>query len=99
MKKLKLNISSNVGDVLTSEELKHVLGGETNGSGSGSGGTSSGSPKIDACKGKKQKDPCEFIGRHGYRNYGCCQYNSLALTVTLYCSDLNYKPFTKCADA
>ena len=32
MRKLKLNIPSSVGDVLTSEELKHVLGGEGSGS-------------------------------------------------------------------
>jgi natural product precursor len=37
MKKLKLKNLSKVGDVLTSEELKHIYGGDGSGSGSSCG--------------------------------------------------------------
>jgi hypothetical protein len=78
MKKLKLAVLNDIGEVLTREELKKVFGGETSGSGS--------TPKIDACKGKSSGSSCSFTDSNGATSYGKCVsiYGG-----PLHCSDLN----------
>lgn len=90
MKKLKLKISSDIGDILTREELKKVFGGSDSGSMTGSNkekcGTGS-TPKIDACKNLRANDKCCFYTYpNGSIDYGKCVsfYGQ-----PLHCSDLN----------
>ena len=75
MKKLKLEFSPNLGEVLTKEELKHVFGG---GSGSGSGSESSScstsSPLEECgCNGKKIGDKCCYFSSNGEKYEGMCK--------------------------
>jgi len=66
MTKLKLNISSGLGEVLTKEELKRVFGGTGSGSGSGSS-------ENCGCSGKKENDSCCYY-RDGKKYSGYCKY-------------------------
>jgi bacteriocin-like protein len=66
---------------MTEKEMKHTTGGYD------SYGVTS--PKIEACKGKKEGDPCSFM----YNNRECpgrCRRYALDGTPdgTLHCSDL-----------
>ncbi|MBR5657245.1 MAG: hypothetical protein IKW98_11305 [Prevotella sp.] len=70
MKKLKLNLSPNLGEVLTKDELKHVFGGSGVGSGSGS---SSGTLENCGCSGKKENDSCCYY-KDGTKYDGHCKY-------------------------
>ena len=72
MKKLKLNLSPNLGEVLTKDELKHVFGG---GSGSGSGS----SPECDGCKGKSEHNSCCYY-EGGKRKNGTCVHTPFSGT-------------------
>ncbi len=58
MKKFKFKNSSDIGDVLTREEIKHVFGGNY-------GGSSGSKP----CSGKGEGAPCEWKNR-----WGTCRY-------------------------
>jgi natural product precursor len=70
MKKLKLKNLSKVGDVLTSEELKHIYGGDGSGSASGCEPDPCSSvvvidppfaaEKYGACAGKSKGTTCDF---------------------------------------
>jgi len=44
-------------------------------------------PKIDACAGSKEGDPCSFIDEGGVRRYGRCT-GRLAPSYSMHCSDL-----------
>ena len=68
MKKLKLNLSPNLGEVLTKDELKHVFGG---GSGSGSGSSSDTSESC-GCSGKAPGASCCYY-KNGVKHYGRCK--------------------------
>lgn len=65
MKKLRFELSPNVGEVLTKDELKQVFGG---GSGSGSG---SGSEQC-GCSGKTYGASCCYY-KNGVKHYGRCK--------------------------
>ena len=92
MKKLSINIPEGLGDVLSQEELKHVLGGMGSHGSLGSLGSTEAaketSPKIKACEGKKLGEPCSWID-YGTIYYGKCQ-NFFGVHR---CSDLNSRPF------
>lgn len=78
MEKLKLNaLALENKEVLTRAQLKRVLGGEADGSG--------GSPKIDACKGLKENDPCAWV-YNGEKSTGYCRW--FAFSTALHCSNL-----------
>ena len=98
MTKLKLKMPSDIGDILTREERKHVFGGYGSESGSdwdefgsdniskdgcGTGKT----PKIDACRNLKSRDRCCF---HEYPS-GALSYGKCVSIYggPLHCSDLN----------
>ena len=95
MVKLKLKMPSDIGDILTREELKHVFGG----SGSGSDRDEFGSDnlskdkcgrgsthKIDACKNHSELSKCCFHSSSGTIEYGKCVS---IYGQPLHCSDLN----------
>lgn len=94
MAKLKIKQWSNVGDILTSEELKHVCGGVgsgNNGSGCPTGGVAGSGESWEACRGKKWGDPCSFIAPIPYQAkrktyYGNCHFD---MYCVFYCSLLN----------
>jgi natural product precursor len=87
MKKLKLS-NFDFSEILSREELKRIVGGDF-GSGSGSGsGSKTGYPKIDACSGKKNCDPCSFM-YNGVPSTGKCT-DKLAPAYTMHCSNLVY---------
>ncbi len=96
MKKILINIPEGLGDVLSQEELKHVLGGMGSYGSLGSDAEVYGSElhaghvsaKIRVCYGKGQCDPCSWT-YHGTTYYGTCQ-NWFG---KYHCSDLNCRPF------
>ncbi len=96
MKKLSINIPEGLGDVLSQEELKHVLGGMGSYGSLGSDAEDYGwelhaghvSEKIRVCYGKRQCAPCSWTYR-GRTYSGTCQ-NWFG---TSHCSDLNCHAF------
>lgn len=72
MKKINLK---GISDVLSAKELKNILGG-----------SSSGSPKVDACKGKEYASPCswEYDGKT-YTGKCCGSF----MGSPVHCTDLN----------
>lgn len=92
MKKLSINIPEGLGDVLSQEELKHVLGGMGSYGSLGSLGSTEAakkkSPKIEACEGKRLGDSCSWL-YYGTIYYGTCQ-NWFGVRR---CSDFNSRPF------
>ena len=83
MKKLSINIQEGLGDVLSQEELKHVLGGM--GSYGSSDSEEFGSmsdtdcnasdvpPQVLACRGKKLHQECSYVKKNGELFEGTCQ--------------------------
>lgn len=95
MKKLTINIPEGLGDVLSQEELKHVLGGMgSNGSFSdGAFGSSSdaNSPRVRACLHKNMHADCSYFDKKGNLIEGTCQL----WIGRLSCSTLNRTPFRR----
>lgn len=92
MKKLSINIPEGLGDVLSQEELKHVLGGMGSYGSLGSLGSTEAaketSPKVKACEGKQPGEPCSWLYDGTIYNGTCRNYLGLYI-----CSDLPSRPF------
>jgi hypothetical protein len=91
MKKLSINIPEGLGDVLSQEELKHVLGGmgSETGSGSGTKDCSKDPIKVRVCCYSKLHDPCTYWDNEkGDFVDGYCQL----WIGRLFCSTLNRYP-------
>lgn len=92
MAKLQINIPEGLGDVLSKEELKHVLGGagsETN-TNTGSKDCSGEPVKVRACCNSKLHASCTFFdSKKGAFVDGTCQL----WVGRMFCSTLNRTPF------
>lgn len=92
MKKLKLNLSPNLGEVLTRNELKHVFGGFGIGSGDESDGPCSATATCPdgkttvSCKGQND------CGLEMYMQPGSTQQ----IVVGVYCKQGSYYAITRC---
>lgn len=96
MVKLKFKQWSNVGDVLTSEELKHVCGGLSSGSDDGDdcepGVSNTLNPlpgQVEACSGGNNGSKCSFqwyvVGKP-YIFTGTCKPYCINKKITLACA-------------
>jgi len=97
MAKLKLKNLSNIGDVLTCEELKHIYGGEGSGSGSYIDPCSSvviidppfAAEKSGACSSKSKGATCQFditVLGSPTTMYGICEEGCYKKKTTLLCA-------------
>jgi hypothetical protein len=81
MKKLKLAVLDDIGDILTREELKKVFGGDESASGSFNN-----IPKVKACIGKLSGDFCTYIDETDRTFRGKCA--TFYPAYPLHCTDL-----------
>lgn len=98
MKKLSINIPEGLGDVLSQEELKHVLGGMGSYGSSDSEefgsmsdvdcNASAMSPQVLACRHKRLHDECWYFKKSGKLFEGTCQL----WIGTLFCASFNRTP-------
>ena len=92
MKKILINIPEGLGDVLSQEELKHVLGGMGSYGSLGSMGSTEAAketpPKVKACEDKQSGEPCSWLSDGTIYNGTCQNFAGL-----LYCSSLPSRPF------
>ncbi len=89
MAKLKLKLPENLGDVLTKEEMKKIVGGYGSYDGSGSYGSD---PLGSQDSGSYCRDTCYWNGSGCSLSYGCPGWSCMYMKYTYY---IGSKPVDK----